>query len=173
MRATPWGSGGKAGRALPGPHGTKRLVVGITGATGTLYGVRLLQALQGSGVETHLVVSRRSLREDEALWRKLIAALVDVTQKINADKAGATKILNDQLKKETGKALKPEVIDRAMERVELTWDPIAASLKETAQTAHKIRFLRSPPQLEGVYSLDLLNAALRGKNLPEVHETKP
>jgi 4-hydroxy-3-polyprenylbenzoate decarboxylase len=37
-------------------------VVGITGATGTLYGVRLLQALQGSGVETHLVVSRWGAR---------------------------------------------------------------------------------------------------------------
>jgi flavin prenyltransferase len=37
-------------------------VVGITGATGTIYGVRLLQALQGSGVETHLVVSRWGAR---------------------------------------------------------------------------------------------------------------
>jgi len=36
--------------------------VGITGATGTIYGVRLLQALQGSGVETHLVVSRWGAR---------------------------------------------------------------------------------------------------------------
>jgi len=36
--------------------------VGITGATGTIYGVRLLQALKGSGVETHLVVSRWGAR---------------------------------------------------------------------------------------------------------------
>jgi 4-hydroxy-3-polyprenylbenzoate decarboxylase len=35
-----------------------RLIVGITGATGTIFGVRLLQMLQGSGVATHLVVSR-------------------------------------------------------------------------------------------------------------------
>src|SRR5437868_15218931 len=34
-----------------------RLIVGITGATGTIFGVRLLQMLHGSGVETHLVVS--------------------------------------------------------------------------------------------------------------------
>ncbi len=40
----------------------RRLVVGITGATGTLYGIRLLQALQGSDVETHLVVSRWGAR---------------------------------------------------------------------------------------------------------------
>ena len=39
-----------------------RLIVGITGATGTIFGVRLLQMLQGSGVETHLVVSRWGAR---------------------------------------------------------------------------------------------------------------
>jgi len=40
----------------------RRLVVGITGATGTVLGVRLLQALRGTGVETHLVVSRWGAR---------------------------------------------------------------------------------------------------------------
>jgi 4-hydroxy-3-polyprenylbenzoate decarboxylase len=40
----------------------KRLIVGITGATGSILGVRLLQALQGTGVETHLVISRWGAR---------------------------------------------------------------------------------------------------------------
>jgi len=40
----------------------RRLIVGITGATGTIFGVRLLEALQGSGVETHLIVSRWGAR---------------------------------------------------------------------------------------------------------------
>ena len=40
----------------------QRLIVGITGATGTIFGVRLLQMLQGSGVATHLVVSRWGAR---------------------------------------------------------------------------------------------------------------
>ena len=35
-----------------------RLIVGITGATGTIFGVRLLQMLHGSGVETHTVISK-------------------------------------------------------------------------------------------------------------------
>jgi len=39
-----------------------RLIVGITGATGSIFGIRLLQALQGSGVETHVVVSKWGMR---------------------------------------------------------------------------------------------------------------
>jgi flavin prenyltransferase len=36
----------------------KRMVVGITGATGIIYGVRLLEILRALDVETHLVVSK-------------------------------------------------------------------------------------------------------------------
>ena len=39
-----------------------RLIVGITGATGTIFGVRLLQMLQDSDVETHLVMSKWAAR---------------------------------------------------------------------------------------------------------------
>lgn len=39
-----------------------RLIVGITGATGTIFGVRLLQMLHGSGVETHLILSKWAAR---------------------------------------------------------------------------------------------------------------
>ncbi len=39
-----------------------RLIVGITGATGAIYGVRLLQLLQPTNVETHLIVSNWGVR---------------------------------------------------------------------------------------------------------------
>lgn len=35
-----------------------RIVVGISGASGVIYGVRMLEALRDMGVETHLVMSR-------------------------------------------------------------------------------------------------------------------
>jgi 4-hydroxy-3-polyprenylbenzoate decarboxylase len=36
----------------------RRIIVGISGASGVVYGVRTLQALRRAGVETHLVVSK-------------------------------------------------------------------------------------------------------------------
>jgi 4-hydroxy-3-polyprenylbenzoate decarboxylase len=36
----------------------QRIIVGITGATGAVFGVRLLEALAAAGVETHLVLSK-------------------------------------------------------------------------------------------------------------------
>jgi len=40
----------------------RRLIVGITGASGSIYGVRLLEMLRGTDVETHLVMSRWGAR---------------------------------------------------------------------------------------------------------------
>ena len=45
----------------------RHLIVGITGATGAIIGVRILQLLQGTDVDTHLVISRwgaRTLAEE-------------------------------------------------------------------------------------------------------------
>src|SRR5580700_11375136 len=39
-----------------------KLIVGITGATGTILGVRLLQVLKGAKVQTHLVLSNWGAR---------------------------------------------------------------------------------------------------------------
>jgi 4-hydroxy-3-polyprenylbenzoate decarboxylase len=39
-----------------------RLIVALTGATGSIYGVRLLQMLQQTGIESHLVISRWAAR---------------------------------------------------------------------------------------------------------------
>ncbi|HKD84674.1 MAG TPA: UbiX family flavin prenyltransferase [Terriglobales bacterium] len=44
-----------------------RLIIGITGASGVIYGIRLLQLLQKTNVETHLIVSKwgaRTLTEE-------------------------------------------------------------------------------------------------------------
>jgi 4-hydroxy-3-polyprenylbenzoate decarboxylase len=69
----------------------QRLIVGITGATGTIFGVRVLQMLHGSGVETHLVVSKwaaRTLAHETPYSLKEIQALA--TQSYGSGDQGAT-----------------------------------------------------------------------------------
>jgi len=68
----------------------QRLVVGITGATGTIFGVRILQMLHGSGVETHLVVSKwaaRTLAHETSYSLKEIQGLA--TQSYGSGDQGA------------------------------------------------------------------------------------
>jgi flavin prenyltransferase len=55
-----------------------RVIVGITGATGVIYGVRLLERLREAGVETHLVISRwgaRTLAHETPYSREQVEAL--------------------------------------------------------------------------------------------------
>ncbi|PYR62108.1 MAG: phenolic acid decarboxylase subunit B [Acidobacteria bacterium] len=40
----------------------RRLIVAMTGATGTIFGVRLLETLQKTDIETHLVMSKWAVR---------------------------------------------------------------------------------------------------------------
>ena len=57
---------------------TKPLIIGITGATGIIYGVRLLERLKEAGGETHLVISRwgaRTLVHETSHSREEVEAL--------------------------------------------------------------------------------------------------
>ena len=70
----------------------RRLVVAITGATGAVYGVRLLAQLSATpGIETHLVVSDAAvltLHQEVGMQRRDVEALAHVVHK-NRD-VGAT-----------------------------------------------------------------------------------
>jgi 4-hydroxy-3-polyprenylbenzoate decarboxylase len=68
---------------MPSP---RRLIVAVTGATGAVYGVRLLQALQNiPEVETHLIVSDAgalNLHQELDMKRKEVEALAHVTHNV-------------------------------------------------------------------------------------------
>lgn len=68
----------------PGP---RRLIVAITGASGAIYGVRLLELLrQIGGIETHLVVSAAGVlnaHQELGLKRHDVEALADVVHNVN------------------------------------------------------------------------------------------
>ena len=59
-----------------------RVIVGITGATGAIYGVRALEQLKALGVETHLVLSRwgvQTLLHETPYTREQVEKLAHTT----------------------------------------------------------------------------------------------
>jgi flavin prenyltransferase len=66
--------------------GKKRLIVAMTGATGAIYGIRILERLRAlGGWETHLIVSDAGLLnawEDHRLKRRDIEKLADVVHPV-------------------------------------------------------------------------------------------
>jgi len=74
----------------------KRLIVGISGATGAIYGIRLLEVLAKSNVETHLVITEAAQKTIlmETDWKvENVKSLAKVTydiQDIGADIASGS-----------------------------------------------------------------------------------
>ncbi|MGE3404141.1 MAG: UbiX family flavin prenyltransferase [Vicinamibacterales bacterium] len=63
---------------MPNDHEPRRIVVGITGATGIAYGIRLLERLREAQVETHLVISKwgaRTLLHESRYTREQVEGL--------------------------------------------------------------------------------------------------
>jgi NitT/TauT family transport system substrate-binding protein len=122
----------------------------------------------GKYITTHLVSSVRFLKDQPALLKKWIAAHVELTEWINAHRDEAKDILNEELKAETTKALPQATLDQAWKRLELTYDPVRASLFKSAADAHRIGFLKQKPDLSRIYELTILNELLREKELKEI-----
>lgn len=64
----------------------RRIVVGITGATGIVFGVRTLELLKESGVETHFIISKwgsRTLLDETSYTANQVKALAAVSYAVD------------------------------------------------------------------------------------------
>lgn len=115
-------------------------------------------------VVTNLVVSTKFLREHPEVIRSWIAAHVELTDWITAHLPEARQLLNQQIRRETGKALPAGLMDEAFSRIEVTYDPVRSSLLVSARSAFDAGFLgRQMPDLSGLYDLSLINQILKQK----------
>lgn len=75
---------------MPTAPDPSRLIVAITGASGSLYGIRVLQLLRDTGIEAHLVVSRwgaRTLQHETGWALKDVHALAHTAYHANDEGA--------------------------------------------------------------------------------------
>ena len=111
-----------------------------------------------------LVVNTKFLHAHPDLVKNWIRAHVELTDWINAHPAEAKKLLNQQIQRETNKALPADVLDEAFSRLEVTSDPLHAALDTAAQQAFQDGFLgRQMPDLSNLYDLTLMNQVFTEK----------
>jgi NitT/TauT family transport system substrate-binding protein len=115
----------------------------------------------GDFVLTHLIVRKEFLKEHPDQVKNWIRAHVELTEWINGHLPEAKKLLNQQIAKETGKALPDSVLDEAFGRMTATYDPLRGSLMTAAKSAFDAGYLgRQMPDLSSLYDLSLLNQVL-------------
>ena len=113
----------------------------------------------GDFVTTHLVVRADYLEQHPATVKALIEGQIAANEAIEADQAGAEEVVNAELEELTGKALEPATLDRAFSNITLTSDPLAETLKTSAE--HGVDSgLVERADLTGIYDLTLLREVL-------------
>jgi NitT/TauT family transport system substrate-binding protein len=153
------------GAWVPEPWAT-RLV--LEGGGSVLVDERTLWP-DGKFVTTHLMVRTAFLREQPELVASLLRAHVRAVELLNAEPEKSREIVNAAIGRLTGKALPPEVIERAWAALVFTVDPIASSLRKSAEDAAAVGLLDAV-ELDGIYDLAPLNAVLAAAGKPPVSD---
>jgi NitT/TauT family transport system substrate-binding protein len=113
----------------------------------------------GRFATTHLVVRTEFLQRHPETVRDLVEASVEANRQIAANPERAKRVVNDRLEELAGERLSPAVLDRAFGNLELTDDPIASTLRVSAQHAFATGLVEEG-DLTGIYDLRILREVL-------------
>lgn len=113
----------------------------------------------GAFVTTHLVVRQEFLAKHPETVEALLRGLVASSEVVATKSPDVQAVVNAQLKADTGKELKPEVLASAFSALTPTLDPVASSLAKSAADAQEVGLLK-PVDLAGIYDLRILNRLL-------------
>ncbi|HXX96310.1 MAG TPA: ABC transporter substrate-binding protein [Candidatus Bathyarchaeia archaeon] len=152
------------GAWVPEPWGTKL----VKEANGRIFLDERVLWPQGKYITANIIARTDYLRDNPGTVKKFLGAHIDETSWINSHKSEAMDIFNEQLKALTGHIIKPDELKEAWSRIGFTYDPLKPTLLKSANDSLKIGFLRTPPNLTGIYDLTLLNTVLEQKHLQPI-----
>ncbi len=115
----------------------------------------------GTFPTTVLVVSQQFLSAHPATVAALVKGNADAIAWLNAHKPDVAQVLNEKLKADTGKALAPAIIDRALGKVSFSNDPVASAYPTLLSHAVAVG-TGTNGSISGLLDLTALNA-LRAK----------
>jgi NitT/TauT family transport system substrate-binding protein len=123
----------------------------------------------GKFTTANVIVSQAFLKKQPDLVKKWLKAHVKITLRINANLKEAQKLVNNEIERITSKALPDQIISQAFSRFEVTYDPLAESMFESADHAFELGFLgKEKPDLRHICDLRLLNQVLVEMKLPVI-----
>jgi NitT/TauT family transport system substrate-binding protein len=152
------------GAWVPEPWGTKL----VKEANGRIFLDERVLWPQGKYITANIIARTDYLRDNPETVKKFLGAHIDETNWISSHKSEAMDIFNGQLKALTGHIMNPDELKQAWSRIEFTYDPLKPTLLKSANDSLKIGFLRTPPNLTGIYDLTLLNTVLEQKHLQPI-----
>lgn len=122
---------------------------------------------EGRYVTTHIIVRTAFLDEYPGTVKAILEGHQKALDLIESDPATAQKDTNAQIEALTDKPLPEDVLAAAWENLTFTDDPIAPSLKKSAEDAEAVGLLE-PVDLKGIYDLSILNSLLEESGEPKV-----
>ncbi len=114
----------------------------------------------GEFVTTHLIVRTEFLEEYPETVEALLRGHVAAVEFAQGDVEAARTAVNAGLEGAGSDALPDEVFDRAWSNLSVTWDPLAATLEESARDGFDAGTTPELVDIEGIYDLGPLNAVL-------------
>jgi NitT/TauT family transport system substrate-binding protein len=122
---------------------------------------------KGRYVTTHLIVATEFLEENPEVVKQLLEGQVAANDLISEDPEEAQDLVAQGIENATGTAIPPELVAATFETLTFTNDPIASSLRKSAKNAEAVDLLE-PVDLDGIYSVKLLNQVLDAEGQPNV-----
>ena len=122
----------------------------------------------GKFVTTQLIVRREFLQQHPDTVAALLRGHVKAVQYAQQDAAAAKQAVSAGLQAAGGKALSPDVLDRAWSEQTSTWDPIATALSQSNANGAKAGTQKTKVDLKGIYDLRPLNTILTAQHLTAV-----
>jgi NitT/TauT family transport system substrate-binding protein len=126
---------------------------------------------QGKFVTNNIVARTDYIQNNPDVLKKLLAANVNETLWINSHKQQAAKLLNEGIKKLTGKAIPDDELRASLSRIDFTYDPLKLQLLQSANNAFDVGYLgKQRPDLSGIFDTNLLDQVLRDKGLQPLEQ---
>jgi NitT/TauT family transport system substrate-binding protein len=122
----------------------------------------------GKFITTNLIVRTEFLKAHPTTLHKLLEGLYTSNAYLNSNPDEAQATVNAAIAQVTGKALAASVVSGAWPHLAFSLDPLAATLKASADHQQKLGLTSSSIPLKGIYDLALLNEVLSEHKNPTV-----